>query len=369
MNGDLWFALLGKQDTPVDGVDDYCTFLAKALARRGVELKKVRVPWFERGRFSALVHLWRGREMWRGHWILVQYTALSWSRRGFPFYALAIVALLRQGGARCAIVFHEPQGVADSEKLVSRIRRAFQNWVARRLHASSSRSLFADRLETIPWIKTNDPKAAFIPIGANIPEPSVKFEDSTRGNGRQRSVGIFCLSDEPNLLLELNDVAVAAGKAAQNGSKVRVVFMGRGSTQAEPHIARLFRDVPVEISNLGIVAAENISDTLAGCDAMLCVRGKIYPNRGSAIAGIACGMPIVGYAGGAEGTPLAKAGLVLVPFRDSEALGEALVRVLNDPVYSRELREKSLRAQQTYFSWDVIADSFIRLLCEPQNDA
>src|SRR5665213_1358031 len=104
MNGDRWFALLGKQDTPVDGVDDYCTFLAKALARRGVELKKIRVPWFEQGRFRALVHLWRGRAMWHGHWILVQYTALSWSRRGFPFYALAVVALLRQGGARCAIV-------------------------------------------------------------------------------------------------------------------------------------------------------------------------------------------------------------------------------------------------------------------------
>lgn len=369
MNQNRWVALLGKQDTPVDGVDDYCTFLAKALATRDVELKKIRVQWFERGRLRALLQLWRGRTAWKGHWILVQYTALGWSRRGFPFYALVVVALLRQGGARCAIVFHEPQGVAASDGWFSRFRRAFQNRVARRLHALASKSIFVDRLETTPWLRTNDFKAAFIPIGANIPEPRMKLPDSVQRNGKQYSVGIFCLSDEPNLLLELHDVAVAAGKAAQNGSKVRVVFMGRGSTEAEPHIARLFRDVPVEISNLGIVTAENISDTLAGCDAMLCVRGKICPNRGSAIAGIACGMPIVGYAGGAEDTPLAKAGLVLVPYRDSEALGQALVRVLNDPAYAHELREQSVRAQQNYFSWHVIADSFIKFLCAPQNGA
>lgn len=364
-----WFALLGRQDIPVDGVDDYCTFLGEALAARGIELKKSRVPWSERGRLRALRNLWGERAAWRGNWVLLQYTALSWSRRGFPFYALAVVTLLRQAGAHCAIVFHESQGVAVSEKRTARIRRALQNGVARGLHLLASKSIFADRLETIPWLRKNDPKAAFIPIGANIPEPRTKFDGSVQGNGVQRSIGVFCLSDEPNLLLELRDVAVAAGKAAANGSRVRVSFMGRGTPQAEAHIERIFRDVPVEISNLGIVSAEKVSATLSACDAMLCVRGKVYPNRGSAIAGIACGIPMVGYAGGVEGTPLAEAGLVLVPYRDSEAFGEALLRVLSDPVYARELRERSARAQQNYFSWDVIAGGFIDLLCAPQNGA
>jgi glycosyltransferase involved in cell wall biosynthesis len=362
MNENRWVALLGRQDTPTDGVDDYCTFLSQALAPRGVELRKSCVRWFELGRVRALLHLWRECAEWRGTWVLVEYTALSWSRRGFPFYALAIVAILQRCGARCAIVFHEPQGVSVSKKWIGRIRRASQNWVARGLHSLASKSIFADPLETIPWLPRNDPRAAFIPIGANIPEPRPKLDNSAQPNGTHRTIAIFCLSDEPNVLLELHDIAVAARKAAKNGARMRILFVGRGTANAEAEIARVFRDVPVEISNLGIVSAENVSDTLAECDAMLCVRGKIYPNRGSAIAGIACGMPIVGYAGGAEGTPLAEAGLVLVPYRDAEALGDALLRVLSDPVLSRELRDKSLRAQRTYFSWDLIAGAFIKFL-------
>jgi len=366
---EIWIALLGRQDKPVDGVDDYCTFLGRALASRDIELKKCRVRWFERGRIRALRQLWRERSEWRGKWVLVQYTALSWSLRGFPFYALFAVAILRRSGARCVIVFHEPQGVSESGKWVGRIRRASQNWVARGLHLLGAGSIFADPLPTIPWLPENDPKAAFIPIGANIPEPRTKLDSSASRNGARRTVAVFCLSDEPNVLLELHDIAVAAGKAATDSAEVRVLFIGRGTTNAEDTIAQVFRDVPVQVSNLGLLSAENVSNSLAECDAMLYVRGKVCPNRGSAIAGIACGVPIVGYAGGVDGTPLAEAGLALVPYRDAEALGDALARVLSDPVYSRELRDRSVCAQRTYFSWDVISSAFINFLRAPRNGA
>lgn len=366
---ETWIALLGRQDRPVDGVDDYCTFLGHALASRGIELKKCRVQWFELGRLRALRQLWRECAEWRGKRVLVQYTALSWSRRGFPLYALAAVAILRRCGARCAIVFHEPQGVSEPGKLVGRIRRASQNWVARQLHSLAAGSIFAEPLATIPWLAHNNAKAVFIPIGANIPEPRTKLDSDASRNGAQRKVAVFCLSDEPNVLLELHDIAVASRKAATNGTEVQVLFIGRGTTSAEATIAQAFRDVPVDIANLGLLSAENVSDTLAACDAMLYVRGKVCPNRGSAIAGIACGMPIVGYAGGVEGTPLAEAGLALVPYRDAGALGDALLRVLCDPVYFRELRDRSVRAQRTHFSWDVIAGAFINFLGPPRSGA
>lgn len=364
---EIWVALLGRHDTPVDGVDDYCTFLARALAVRNITLQKRRLQWHELGRVRALWQIWSERSEWRGKWVLVQYTALSWSKRGFPFYALIVVATLRQCGARCAIVFHEPQGVSESRNWVSRIRLTTQNAVARGLHALASKSIFAEPLPTIPWLRKADRKAAFIPIGANIPEPQANIRRTALRNGASRQVAIFCLSDEPNVSLELHDVATATGKAAANGAAVHVFFVGRGTGKAEPEIARIFRDVPVEVANLGILSAELVSEKLAECDVMLCVRGKICPNRGSAIAGIACGLPIVGYAGGAEGTPLVEAGVVLVPYRNAEALGDALVRVLSDPVLSRELRDKSVRAQETYFSWAVIASAFIEFLDTPQN--
>jgi glycosyltransferase involved in cell wall biosynthesis len=95
---------------------------------------------------------------------------------------------------------------------------------------------------------------------------------------------------------------------------------------------------------------------------MLCVRDEITPRRGSVIAGIACGVPIVGYAGAAEGTPLAEAGIEFVPFRDREALGRALSRVLADSDLQKRLREKSRYAQQKFFSWHQIASSYFDFL-------
>jgi glycosyltransferase involved in cell wall biosynthesis len=125
---------------------------------------------------------------------------------------------------------------------------------------------------------------------------------------------------------------------------------------------RFFRDIPIEVSNLGRQDANQISDIFASSDAMICVRGMVYLRRGSAIAGIACGLPIIGYAGESKGTPLDDAGLVLVPYRDGKAAGTALSRVLHDPRFHRELQEKNLRVQRRYFSWELIASAFLDFL-------
>ena len=93
-------------------------------------------------------------------------------------------------------------------------------------------------------------------------------------------------------------------------------------------------------------------------DAMLAVRGRLYLRRGSALAGLACGLPIIGYAGSAQGTVIEEAGIALVPYGDAEALGAALRSVLTNPDLWREMHQKNLRIQQRVFSWKVIAASY-----------
>ena len=102
---------------------------------------------------------------------------------------------------------------------------------------------------------------------------------------------------------------------------------------------------------------------------MLCVRGPLYPRRGSAIAAIACGLPIIAYAGAAEGTPLAEAGVELVPYADREALGIALIRVLSNHNAWRQLHEKNLLAHRKYFSWDVVASKMCESLSNHEDRA
>ena len=104
-------------------------------------------------------------------------------------------------------------------------------------------------------------------------------------------------------------------------------------------------------------------------DAMLCVRGEMYPTRGSAIAGIACGLPIVGYGTSQKAFPISQAGVRLVPYRDSEALGTNLAQILSDGQLREQLIKANRAAQENFFSWSSIADQVIRALNSPRTQA
>lgn len=357
-----WVAVLGRRDTPTDGVEDYCSFLGRALQQSDIVLRQTRVQWAEQGWIAALRTLWAESANWRDSWVLLQYTTMMWSRRGFPFGAYAVLSILHRRGLRCAVVFHEPVR-QDGDRWFDGLRGRLQDWVIRRLYSGASKAIFLDPLDKIRWLPSNATKAAFIPIGANIPEGQADEIPSPQRNGGGKTVAVFCVSDPPYRQREIGDIAHAMRLLAQQGVKARVVFVGRGTAEAHEEINSLFDSgAATEVVNLGLQSAEEVRRILSAADAMLCVRGPLYMRRGSAIAGIACGLPIVGYAGAAEGTPLEEAGLELVPYGDRDALGRALDRVLIDPERRQTLQGRSRHAQRECFSWRRIADSFVRCL-------
>ena len=87
-------ALLGREDLPTDGVRDYCLQLSRAFARRGEHLDVAEVRRETQGWLRAVGQLWRESRAWKGRWVLLQYTSLMWSRRGFPVGALAVLGIL-----------------------------------------------------------------------------------------------------------------------------------------------------------------------------------------------------------------------------------------------------------------------------------
>jgi hypothetical protein len=363
-------ALLGRRDTPADGIEDYCTFLGEGLAGRGVRLTKVRVNWFDNGWIGALRQLRGEAAGWRGRWVLLQYTALGWSRRGFPFWAVIVLGMLRRRGVRTAVVFHELYRQREvSQRVIDRIRGACQDRVIRKLYQGCETPVFVDPIATIAWLPKSDSKSVFVPIGANIPEPAVRAEPPHEERGAPKTVAIFCLTEPPQMQIEVGDIGYAVRCATGRIPQMRIVFLGRGTAEAEGEIERAFSGMGVEVRNLGLVSATEISERLTGADAMLCVRGRITPRRGSVMAGIACGVPIVGYGGVAEATPLAEAGIEFVPYRDREALAGALTKILEDSHLRASLRERSLLAQRKYFSWDAIAVSLCASLGLATNTA
>jgi glycosyltransferase involved in cell wall biosynthesis len=365
-------ALLGWRDQPTDALHDYCHWLALALERRGVSLVEAEVPWAERGWVRALVALWNQSAGWRGRWVILQYTALAWSRRGFPLGMLATLWLLRLRGTRTAVVFHsaEPQ---PGKRPVDRLRAACQRWVMRRASRQASRIILPVPLERAAWLGERCGVAAFIPVGSNVPANARGGETGEPGKaegGARRTVtaAVFGVTGAPSMEREVADICFAARCANRRLPAVaglpglRLLVLGRGSTEAGPLLEESLAGSGIELEVLGIRPAEDVARALAGADALLFVRGEVAANRGSAVAGLACGLPIVGYGVAERSFPVNRAGARLVPCGDRAALAEALAEVLSDGNLRGELREQSRRALAEYFSWERIAERYTEVL-------
>lgn len=353
-------ALLGKLETPTDGVEDYCFWLGRALAKSGWEMECLQFPW-QQGWLSALRWLWRLGQNWQGRWVLVQYTAFSWSRRGFPFGLLAAVWILRRRGARCALVLHDP-GPCSGKRWIDRLRRGVQVRVLRTAYRWSERSIFTIDLSKVTWLSGNREKAVFIPVGANLPGTSpVSPEKSSPRNG-PKEVAVFCVTEGVHAQREAEVIAHAVVRAAQQAGPVRLVVLGRNAEAAEAPLRAALAGTRVELEVQGVLPAEAVESRLTQADVLLFVRGGISSRRGSAIAGVVCGLPVVAYSWRETGPPVTEAGVVLVPSGDREALANALSRVLLDDAYRAQLRRRSLAAREKHFSWEAIAAKYARAL-------
>lgn len=356
----LIIAVLGRKDFPTDAIEDYCQLLGGAFKDRGSGFALERVAWDERGRLRALSDLWRRSIVWKGKWALVQYTALSWSRRGFPFLFLLILSALRIRRVRTAVVFHDTRPY-EGKRLVGRIRRVCQRIVMRWAYRLSDATILTVPLEHVPWLPTKRSKATFIPIGANL--PAMPRPDRVGRNGNEpKTITVFAVTDAGDISREVADIALAAMRAAKCVPRVRLVTVGRGSTESASRFREALKGSPVEFSALGVLPAQEVSQALANSDVSLFVRGPVSTQRGSAIASIVNGVPLVTYAAPTLPTPLAEAGVVGVPYLDGDKLAEATVRVLTDPQLWLELHERSRGAYEKHFSWEAVASRFLEVL-------
>ena len=290
----------------------------------------------------------------------MQYTALMWSRRGFPLRLLPVLGVLRIRGVRTAMVFHDPQPF-HGRRIVDRIRRACQGAVMRAAYGLSEATVLTVPREQVSWLPTRPSKATFIPIGANLPAIDKACLPAPNGHDA-KTIVVFAVTDAGDISREVSDITLAARRAAERLPHVRLVTVGRGSAQSEGRFRQALEGSAVEYSALGVRPAEEVSRVFASADVSLFVRGPISTQRGSAIASIAHGVPLVSYAPPKLPTPLAEAGIVGVPYPDRDKLAEATVRVLTDPQLWQDLHARSLDAHGKYFSWEAVASRFLEIL-------
>ncbi len=352
-------ALLGRKDQPTDAVEEYCTYLSAALRTHDIEMEIRRVPWEIHGWPAALETLPLIASQWRDKWVFVQYTALAWSARGYPQKFLRILEILKTAGARIAIVFHDVQPF-HGKRLIDKLRRYAQTRTMRRALAIADKAIFTVPLEKISWLPPDIQNAIFIPVGPNLPIPTGGSE-LRHPTTEIPTIAVFSITGGDAGARETKVIIDAARAAAQKLGRVRLSVFGRHAELREADLRQGLQDLPVEVSVEGVLTAEAVVQYLTASDVFLFIRGPISSGRGSAIAGIACGLPVIAYPGPETAPPITDAGVVLVPQNVPEQLGAALIEILSDAAYNAALRQRSRAAYQHHFSWRAIASLYAKL--------
>jgi glycosyltransferase involved in cell wall biosynthesis len=354
--------ILGQIDTPTDGVEDYCRYLAEGLRAEQFEVLVVRLRWEEIGVEASLAELHQKVADAPVDWFLFQYTALAWSQRGFPTRALRVVKSLKKK-ARCAVTFHD-YGPYPGMRWIDRLRRSVQLSVMRKLLRLANVAVLTVPREQLSWVPPDTTNDTFIPVAANLPAPEKAWLQSRPEINRTPTVAVFSISAAQHGFQEVQLVAEAVKFASNQVGQIKVVVIGRNSETGGAQLRAELAGTNNEVEIVGIAAAEDIVRTLGASDVLLFARGPVSTNRGSAMAGIACGLPVIAQEGKITSPVIKEAGVVLLPSDRGADFGAALARVFSDANYRASLAARSRAAQAKYFSWAAVAGKYASLMRE-----
>ena len=354
--------LLGRRDEPIDAVRDYTMFLGDALRKRGVSCGIWEVRWEAQGWFAALRRLWKESRVWKDRWVVLNYTALMWSRRGFPLATPLILSVLKLRGCRTAVVFHDGYVIAGP-RWVDRARIYLQERIMSHLSKSAARAILPVPVDSASWLPA-DAKTIFIPVGANVPSlDDLAAEGFVPVRHGIPTVAVFGVTTWPAAQQrEVEAVAHAVRHACETAGELQLVVLGRGAKEAEHLLRDQLAGSNVRLRVEGLCSERKISANLAASDVLLFARGGLSTRRGSGLAAIACELPIVAFEGSETAWPLTQAGIVFVRGDDFESLGNQLSALLRDRERRLDLGARNRAVFREWFSWSRIAERWIEAL-------
>jgi glycosyltransferase involved in cell wall biosynthesis len=354
-------ALLGRKDEPTDAIEEYCRYLGAALEAHDFRLDLRRVPWQTHGWGDSLHALKLQAAAWRDTWVLLQYTALAWSVRGFPQRFLHVLKILQSCGARIAVVYHDVEPYAGS-RIVDRLRRNAQLRTMRAAQQAAHLAIFTVPIDNVSWRPHRKFAPVFIPVGANFLVSRAPERLRTARTEGPLRIAVFGITGGAAGPREAAKIVDAITIAEARAGAIELSAFGRHADACAEILRNGLRDALVAVHVQGVLPPEQVFEELSSSDVLLFVRGVISSRRGSAIAGIACGLPVIAYEGPETAAPITDAGVVLVPQGNPAALGEALTRVLTDAAFRESLAERSRDAYEKYFSWQAIAARYAEAL-------
>jgi glycosyltransferase involved in cell wall biosynthesis len=246
---------------------------------------------------------------------------------------------------------------------VDRARIYFQERIMRYLSKSAARAILPVPVDSASWLSALS-KSIFIPIGANIPSlDDLAGEGFVPVRDAIPTVAVFGVTTWPAAQIrEVEAIVHAVRHACAKVGEMQLLVLGRGAKEAEPLLRDRLAGSCVRLRVQGLCSQREISASLAASDVLLFVRGALSTRRGSGLAGIACGVPIVAYQGIETAWPLTQAGIVFVRQDDFVSLGNQLSALLLDRKRQMDLSARNRVVFREWFSWGRIAERWIEAL-------
>ena len=164
----------------------------------------------------------------------------------------------------------------------------------RQTYRIADKCIFTVPLENVGWLPKNPTRGASIPVCANLPSSDMRAEAPASGTKKMR-VAVYAVTAGNEW--EVEQVRYAMSEAKKHFEELELVMIGRGTEVYGSAYVQALRGSGVKVNVRGILPVQEVIRELCASDAQLFPRGGLASRRGGALAGIACGLPIVGYAG------------------------------------------------------------------------
>ncbi|MFI5003963.1 MAG: glycosyltransferase family 4 protein [Solirubrobacterales bacterium] len=331
-------AVVGMSAGGTCGARDYAGLLADELSRQDAPCT---LHWLWREAESmraahAEIRAWTGvlaSELaeTRPDIVLLHYSVFAYSYRGLPLFVAPTLSALRSARAPIVTVLHEfvypwrhggwrgkAWAVTQRALLIDVMRRSTAVLVTTDFRAAW--------LATRPWLPKR--RAVVAPVFSNLPPPAACLPMPRPPS----TVGLFGYSYQGAAVSLVLD---AIARVRDRGLDVQLVLLGapgRGSSAAEMWLqAAGDRDLAHALSCSGTLAAQELSNALAGCEILLFADASGPSSRkGTLAASLASGRPVVAIDGPRRWLELIEADAAQVVAPTSHALAEAIHALLGD---------------------------------------
>ena len=329
-------ATVGMSLGATSGMRDHARLLAAELAAQGTPCS---LHWLDRGHergraARAEVRAWAGAlrqalHQQRPDAIVLHYASFAYAQRGLPLLLGSTLAALRAAGPPVIVFAHElayPWGRGARGDFWAASQRAA---LLPLLRASAAVIVTTDQrldwLHSRRWLPRRP--LAMAPVFSNLPPPSPRVTPDPM------LVGLFGYAYEGAATALVLD---ALAELRRRGQPVVLELLGAPGPDTEIGEAwrsgAREREVADALSFSGRLSAQELSDEIARCAALICAASPGPTSRKGTLAGeLASGRPVVALDGPLTWGELREQDAVRVVAPDGAALAAELARLLADP--------------------------------------